>query len=188
MKETLIECNKQREKSRSQKANEITKLKEIKAKRAEKALEEGRRKAAFVTNAILAERRSQQNSADSVSGNDKPASTFHHSEPSPTTELGNIATVIDRRVTDEPTQLTRSELSAQINHLQDIRAIKAAKQLQESQTKAEEEAKRKEDDEAKLIEKSKRALKKACSKKQRRMENGSRGSVLLFPCTYVFVK
>jgi hypothetical protein len=44
-----------------------------------------------------------------------------------------------------------------INHLQEIKAMKAAKQLQESQKKAEEEAKRKEEDETKRIEKAKKA-------------------------------
>jgi hypothetical protein len=53
--------------------------------------------------------------------------------------------------------VTRAELAAQINHLQDIKAMKAARQLQESQKKAEEDAKREADEEAKRVEKAKKA-------------------------------
>lgn len=53
---------------------------------------------------------------------------------------------------------TRAELAAQINHLQDIKAMKAAKQLEESHKKADEAAKRKEEEEAKRAAKAKREL------------------------------
>jgi len=84
-------------------------------------------------------------------GNVKPVSTFQHSEPSPTTALENIATVIDKRVTDESKPSTRDELAAQINQLHDIKAMRAAKRQADAWKKAEEAAKRNEEEEAKRI-------------------------------------
>jgi len=56
-------------------------------------------------------------------------------------------------VTDESKPSTRPEFAAQINQLHDIKAMKAAKQLQWSQKKAEEEAKQ----EVQKAEKAKKA-------------------------------
>lgn len=132
--ETLIECNKQREKTRIQKANEINKLSKIKAERAIRKQKEAGQFGNL--GGQPAQKRNLYPSAEFSGRVESSVSTFHHSEPSPTTALENIATikvVSNGGVTDETKPFTRAELAAQINQLHDIKAMKAAKQLAESQ-------------------------------------------------------
>lgn len=90
--ETLIECNKQREKTRIQRTNEINKLAKIKTERARRKQKESGAlggQPSHKINSYL-----PPNSAEGrINENDKPASTFQHAEPSLTTALENIATI-----------------------------------------------------------------------------------------------